>query len=331
MKKYLLAALMVLSTMAMTINDADAKRLGSGGSVGRQSQNVSRHEAPAQPAANQAGQARPAGNQAPAGSPAAASPWKGMLGGALLGLGLGALFSHLGLGGMMGSLLMVGVGIALIMFLMRLFRKKPAVDPYQSFYAGEGSFTGSGNHNNPSGQTPEIGSRRDSGTFDNGVGRPQPGAGFGSDDGKIASRSGMEAGSVEEIVATTATWQIPSDFDVPGFERHAKTYYIRLQAAWDKADIADIREFTTTEMYSEIKLQIQDRENSANFTDVQTINAKLLGIEITGSEYMASVRFVGTIREAKDAPTESFDEVWNLVKPVHGQGGWLLAGIQQSE
>jgi hypothetical protein len=29
--------------------------------------------------------------------------WKGVLGGALLGLGLGALFSHLGIGGAMAS------------------------------------------------------------------------------------------------------------------------------------------------------------------------------------------------------------------------------------
>ena len=26
---------------------------------------------------------------------------------------------------------------------------------------------------------------------------------------------------------------------------------------------------------------------------------------------------------------EPFDEVWNLVKPVDGSTGWLVAGIQQ--
>jgi predicted lipid-binding transport protein (Tim44 family) len=35
------------------------------------------------------------------------------------------------------------------------------------------------------------------------------------------------------------------------------------------------------------------------------------------------------IREQADGPAESFVEVWNLIKPVNGQGGWVLAGIQQ--
>ena len=26
---------------------------------------------------------------------------------------------------------------------------------------------------------------------------------------------------------------------------------------------------------------------------------------------------------------KAFDEMWNLVKPVDGSSGWLLAGIQQ--
>ena len=35
------------------------------------------------------------------------------------------------------------------------------------------------------------------------------------------------------------------------------------------------------------------------------------------------------IKEAANAPAEAFNEVWNLSKPVNGQGGWVLAGIQQ--
>ena len=46
---------------------------------------------------------------------------------------------------------------------------------------------------------------------------------------------------------------------------------------------------------------------------------------------MASVRFYGVIREAVGAPAQSFDEIWNLTKPVSGSGGWVLAGIQQTE
>jgi predicted lipid-binding transport protein (Tim44 family) len=32
---------------------------------------------------------------------------------------------------------------------------------------------------------------------------------------------------------------------------------------------------------------------------------------------------------APGAAPGGFEEVWNLVKPVDGSGGWQLAGIQQ--
>jgi len=62
---------------------------------------------------------------------------------------------------------------------------------------------------------------------------------------------------------------------------------------------------------------------------VVQIEAELLGIENDGKDYLASVKFIGSIKSAPDALAEPFHEVWNLTKPVSGNGGWLLAGIQQ--
>src|SRR5690606_10181306 len=104
--------------------------------------------------------------------------------------------------------------------------------------------------------------------------------------------------------------------------------FVRLQAVFDAADLNDLREFTTPEAYAELALQIRERGNAANRTDVVTLDAKLIGIESTANEHVASVRFSGMIREEVDGEAQPFDEVWNLVKPVAG-GGWVLAGIQQ--
>ncbi|MCK7496852.1 MAG: hypothetical protein MZW92_42630 [Comamonadaceae bacterium] len=46
------------------------------------------------------------------------------------------------------------------------------------------------------------------------------------------------------------------------------------------------------------------------------------------NRYVVSVRFSGQIRE-DNGPVEAIDEIWHLVKPRSGKGGWLLAGIQQ--
>jgi predicted lipid-binding transport protein (Tim44 family) len=298
MKKFFVAMMIVMTSLAVTATEAEAaKRMGGGGSFGKQSQGVSR-QAPSQSAANST--ARP-------GSPAAvppkpASPWRGMLGGALLGLGLGALLSSMGLGGAMASMistmLMVGLLAAAGFFIYRMFKRKSEQGGTQPAFAGAAK----------TGLTPDIGSRIDPAT-----------------DNRFATSS---AGSATGD-SSQAPWGVPADFDTTGFVRHTKTYFVRLQAAWDSANVNDIREFTTPEMFAELRLQIQERGPSDSHTDVVQLDAELLGMELVDDDHLASVKFSGMIKESDAAPAEPFTEVWNLSKPRNGQGGWVLAGIQQ--
>ncbi len=126
-----------------------------------------------------------------------------------------------------------------------------------------------------------------------------------------------------------ATGNIPADFDVDGFLRQAKLNFLRLQAANDARNIEDIRNFTTPEMFAEIKLEIEERGGGAQQTDVVTLNADLLDVSEEDRQYVASVRFHGAIRETESAAPEAFDEVWHLAKPSDGGRGWVIAGIQQ--
>jgi predicted lipid-binding transport protein (Tim44 family) len=52
---------------------------------------------------------------------------------------------------------------------------------------------------------------------------------------------------------------VPAGFDTEAFLRHAKASFIRMQAAWDRSDVNDLREFTTPEVFAELQLQIQER------------------------------------------------------------------------
>lgn len=301
LKKILVGAL--IATMAVSTL-VEARPAGGGKSIGRQSQNVNRM--PAQPAPQQAPrQAQP--NQAPNTPPAAApkpSPWKGILGGALLGLGLGALFSHFGLGGALGgaigSILMIALLAGVAFFIFRLIRSK------SQSQARPAAFAGNGNQN----------------VYPIPAQQPQQ---SGSATPEIGSRLQSEAAPVQQV---HNQWGVPGDFDQASFLRVAKSNFIRLQAAWDKGDVADIREFTTPEVFAEMRMQISER-TQADYTDVVSIDAELLGIETTDTEYLASVKFTGMIKPAKDALAEPYHEVWNLVKPVSGSSGWLLGGIQQ--
>lgn len=300
MKKFLLALMVAVSAASMVVTEAEAKRLGGGGSIGRQSQMAPR-QAPQQPAQSQAAPTQGQSAAAPgATAPRPASPWRNILGGALLGLGLGALLSHLGIGGALASIistiLMVALLALAIMFIVRMVRAKKGAGAHEQHahaYAG----------GQPLARTPEIGSRVEES-------RPHPAA-------------------FQAQPASGGTANLPPDFEVQPFLRNAKTYFIRLQAAWDKGDINDIREFTSPEMFGELRLQLQERGQSANHTDVVSLDAEMLGVETVGDDYLASVRFSGMIKEVENAPAEPFTEIWNLSKPIAGQGGWVLAGIQQ--
>ena len=230
----------------------------------------------------------------------------------MLGLGLGALLSSMGIGGglasMISTMLMVGLLVMAGLFIYRMVRSKSQGGQNNAglrpAYAGAQGMQQS--------MTPEIGSHLEQG---------RPAA--------LQSAEPMASGAAAAATQPSAPWGVPADFDTQAFLRHAKTYFIRLQAAWDKADTNDIREFTTPEMFAELRMQIQERGASPNHTDVVTLDAQLLGIENSGDDHLASVKFSGMIREADNAPAEPFAEVWNLTKPASGQGGWTLAGIQQ--
>ena len=331
MKKFLVTMVLALTTTAM-VSEAIARPMGGRKSIGRQSQAVRQMPAPAPapmtPMNRQAATPAPAAPVAGAAAGAAGargmtqqrpSMWKGLLGGALLGLGLGALFSHLGIGGamasMLSSILMIALLALAVLFIVRMFRRKdtPANPAFQGGYSGQPV---------PAGGTPEIGSGLRDQPY-------QPNAFQGTGSGVSLNKGGAMPGTTAAGGATHVQWGVPADFDTEAFLRHAKSSFIRMQAAWDKGDVSDLREFTTPEVFAELKMQITERGGNADFTDVVSIDAQLLGIETTASDYLASVQFNGMIRTAPNAPAEPFAEVWNMEKPLSGNTGWVLAGIQQ--
>lgn len=318
MKKFLVTLMLAITALSM-MTDALARPMGGGRSFGRQSQSVRQMPRPAPaPSPYQAPQQSP--QYRPATPPAAQQPlpqkrpsmWKNVLGGALLGLGLGALFSHFGIGGAMASalssILMIGLLVLAVVFIVRMFRRKdtPANAPFQGYSQNPV----------PASSTPEIGSWQQPNAFQ-GNGTPEIG-------------SGLNQGYAAAPPVAHQPWGVPADFDTHGFLREAKAMFIRLQAAWDKGDVQDLREFASPEVFAELKTQILER-NANDFTDVVSIDAQLLGIETGERDYLASVQFNGMIRTAPGAAPEPFTEVWNLAKPLSGTGGWVLAGIQQMQ
>ena len=303
MNRLLVMAAMLLATTAwMTADVVEAKRLGGGRSLGTQRQ-ITPAPAPNTPNASPAApsspaQAAPVRPATPAPAASGASRWLGPLAGLAAGLGIAALLSHFGLGEGFASFLMlalmVGAGFFLVRWLMA--KRNPATPPLQ--YAGA----------SPDRVEPRV---------------TRPNAAFEPVMGGAASTP------MGPMAAATTPRNYPAGFDPAPFVEQAKVQFRKLQSAYDAADRKALSEVMTPEMFSEVSGELAERQSHVA-TEVMRLDADVLEVVTEGQKHWMSVRFSGLLREDGTVLPKDFDEVWNLVKPVNGSSGWLLAGIQQT-
>lgn len=314
----MMAAALTL-TMALGSVNVEAKRLGSGGSSGKQSSNVTQREA------------KPATPAAPAASPAAAAPrkpWGAMLGGLAAGLGLAWLASSLGLGEAFGQILMFGLLALAIMVVVGLVMRKMRAGRQGASQQSPFAFQGAGSASTPTQYSPNnVGNDASARPWEQNATRFESSAPSSS---ASSSSTGSLIGSA--LNGPQSSWGIPAGFDVQGFLDASRQNFTTLQDAWDRSDISALRVMMTDDMLEQIKTQLAEREShsggAVNKTDVLTLDAQLLGIEELEDSYLASVEFSGMIREDQSAGPSPFREVWNMTKPRHRAGGWLVAGVQ---
>ena len=275
--------------MALGLSVGSAEAARLGGG---KSFGMQRQAVPPKPAAP-AQQATPVAPASPAAAPAAAPKrnWMGPLAGLAAGLGIAALLSHFGMGEGLTNILMIALLALAAFFVFKLlFRRKTAAPP-------------------PAVQEPMQ--------YAGGPAVAPP------------PTAPQLPGSLAPAAVAASAGRIPEGFDSEGFLRVAKLNFIRLQAANDARNLDDIREFVSPELFAEIRLQIDERGNAAQQTDIVTLNAELLEVSTEDNRHIASVHFSGMIREVVGAAAAPFDEVWNLSKPSEGGKGWVIAGIQQ--
>lgn len=125
MSKFFTLFFVALISFGLTAQDADARRMGGGSSIGKQRSTTSQQTAaPAKPA------------QAPAAAPAGGNKWLGPLAGLAAGGLLASMFMGGGMGGLgggMGNILMILALVGGAFFIFRML-KKPQPQPMQ--YAG---------------------------------------------------------------------------------------------------------------------------------------------------------------------------------------------------
>jgi predicted lipid-binding transport protein (Tim44 family) len=283
--------------------DVEAKRLGSGRANGMQRQMPAK-QPNASPDASPNQAARP-GQQANAAPAQAAAPaaqagkrsWMGPIAGIAAGLGIAALMSHFGMGEALGNFITMAL-VALVAFMVIgwLIRR----------FKGAASASG-----------PQLA----------GAGAPYSPQAANATAAPMLREAMAPASAAVASGAAPVASEMPAGFDAVGFTRIAKMIFIRMQAANDAANIEDLRKFTTPELFASLRLDLQERGQAANQTDVMQLDAELVDTAKEGTQWVASVRFHGLIREEVNAGAEPFNELWHLVRPVDESQDWAIAGI----
>lgn len=307
-QKFFITLILLLCLSCVASESWAARRLGGGSNIGRQSNPATLQRAPlpppAAPSAAPAPRAMPAApavNPGVAAAPARRSwlgPLAGFAGGALLG---GLLFGNGGgFGGMggIGSLLLPLLLIGAVVFFVRRFLASAQPNALMRT-AGNGPDVAPGPAYVP----------------------PEPAGNFGGQPNRLGgpTTTGVQQPDIS----------LPAGFDLPAFLREAKLAFIRLQAANDRADLHDLRSFTTPQMFAELDMQIRERGSVVQQVDVLALDAVLLDLRVEAEEAIATVQYLGTVRENQGV-AEPVNELWTVTKRIREAGAsWLLAGVQQ--
>lgn len=128
MKRFLISLFAVFLSVGFVAHEAEAKRMGGGKSFGMQRSAPAKQDAAPAPQRQQQ-------SAAPAQTAPQKRSWMGPIAGLAAGLGLAALFSHLGLGEEMASFLMLALLAMAAFMLFRFFMRRNAPQPALQ-YAG---------------------------------------------------------------------------------------------------------------------------------------------------------------------------------------------------
>ncbi len=324
MKTFITLMLTILTGVSLTlvtINEADAKRMGGGRSFGGKSAFNSPYKGatpsrqmntPATPAQQKNAQLRQSFSQ------------RGGLMGMIGGLALGGLLGALLFGGAFENInfldiLMFG-GLGFLGYRLFAARRRGASQEPVAQSGGDGVATA---------PDPMANAFRSRGAAASGQRNFDTDLLFKNKPGSVGS---FDAAKFQ----STSLSERPEGFDEQAFLQGAEGAYRQLQNSWDQGDLTGIRRLTTEAVFKELEPQLQGRQGE-NRTEILQLHMELLGVEETEGQWQAAVLFDTRLREIDENNKAAqnpqwIKEVWHFTRSATSdKPTWYLDGIQQVE
>ncbi|MBI9110371.1 Tim44 domain-containing protein [Maridesulfovibrio ferrireducens] len=304
---YLVLPLTMICLLAIMAGDADARRFGGGRSFGSKPSFSKSYQKPTTATSTQS---KAAGANKQSGF---ARPGMGLMGGLLAGTFLGSMLGG-GMGGGGGGFFNILI-IGLLIYLGFKF--------FKSRNGGSSSLFGQNKS-----QQQQAPPRQ---TNDNDLFARREQNSQNAWDHLSSKPASAPSAAPVDTEQDSPEIGVPAGFDSEDFLEGAKAIYTRLQASWDKRDIADIEQFANKTVVDEIKQQAAE-DPTPSKTDIMLINARLLEVKEEGSNILATVYYDVLLREeANQSQPSQVREVWNFVKENNDSAMWKLDGLQQLE
>lgn len=304
MKKLLTFLTLSFITFAFTLQTAEAKRFGMGGSYGyskkippKQFGQASKPKADPQatkPVAAQGGKA--------AGQPSGASRWLGPLAGLAAGGLLAAMLFGDGFENIQIMDMLIFGLIAFLLFKLFASRRRQAAEA-------------TADHADAAGAMHRTSQSEASVQHFQAQAPTQSSFTPGNEGGSII---GSALSEQAEHVSAAPSW-----FDEQSFLEAAKHNFVEVQKAWDKGDLAEIQSYCSPELFEQLRTHVQP---NVNHTEVDTLYAEIADMAVEGDDFIISIRFSGFIKE--EGNLHAFNEIWHLRRPADGSGNWEIMGIQ---
>ncbi len=123
--------------------------------------------------------------------------------------------------------------------------------------------------------------------------------------------------------------QLPDGTEPAAFLRVARQRFNHIQSMNTASNITEIQRYLTPDLYQSMYNDIMSNQDQ-DVAEFSNLNAMLVESATENGQYVASVRFTGTVSEDLNSQPMPFSEIWHFVKPAGSTQDWLVAGIQQA-